>query len=120
MTSVESKSMDMPDETHTPTKLTASVVHLGTATVKRLTAEPGFRWSECIRPLVGGDSCESAHLGYVVSGTLHIASDDGAAADLGPGDAYRIEPGHDAWVLGDEPFIALEFESKTAETNVEA
>jgi hypothetical protein len=120
MTSVESKSMDRPDETHTPTKLTASVVHLGTAMVKRLTAEPGFRWSECIRPLVGGDSCESAHLGYVVSGTLHIASDDGAAADLGPGDAYRIEPGHDAWVLGDEPFIALEFESKTAETNVEA
>jgi uncharacterized cupin superfamily protein len=57
---------------------------------------------------------------YVVSGTLHIASDDGAAADLGPGDAYRIEPGHDAWVLGDEPFIALEFESMTAETNVRA
>jgi hypothetical protein len=51
MTSVESKSMDRPDETHTPTKLTASVVHLGTATVKRLQAEPGFRWSECIKPL---------------------------------------------------------------------
>jgi hypothetical protein len=49
MTSVESKSMDRPDETHTPTKLTANVVHLGTATVKRLTAEPGFRWSDCIR-----------------------------------------------------------------------
>jgi hypothetical protein len=116
MPSIESRSMDTPDETHTPTKITAGVVHLGTATVKRLTAEPGFRWSECIKPVVGGESCDSAHLGYVVSGTLHIASDDGTEADLGPGDAYRIDPGHDAWVLGDEPFVAVEFESKTAET----
>jgi hypothetical protein len=117
MVSIESKSMDSPDETHTPTKVTASVVHLGTATVKRLQAEPGFRWSECIKPVVGGESCESGHLGYVVSGTLHIAADDGAEADLGPGDAYRIDPGHDAWVLGDEPFVALEFETETAETD---
>jgi uncharacterized cupin superfamily protein len=65
--------------------------------------------------LVGGASCESAHLGYVVSGTLHIAADDGTAADLGPGDAYRIDPGHDAWVMGDEPLVAVEFESKAAE-----
>jgi Cupin domain len=117
MASIESKSMDSPDERHTPTKVKASVVHLRTATVKRLQAEPGFRWSECIKPVVGGESCESAHLGYVVSGTLHIAADDGAEADLGPGDAYRIDPGHDAWVLGDEPLVALEFESKTAETD---
>ena len=117
MASIESKSMDSPDETHTPTKATASVVHLGTATVKRLQAEPGFRWSECIKPLVGGESCESAHLGYVVSGTLHVAADDGAEADLGPGEAYRIDPGHDAWVLGDEPVVAIEFESRAAETD---
>ena len=52
----------------------------------------------------------------MVSGRLHIASNDGGELDLGPGDAYRLEPGHDAWVLGDEPFVALEFESKTAET----
>jgi len=116
MASIEFKNMDRPEETHTPTKITVSVVHLGTATVKRLTAEPGFRWSECIKPLVGGDSCESAHLGYVVAGTLHIATADGVETDLGPGDSYRIDPGHDAWVLGDEPFVALEFESKTAET----
>ncbi len=118
MASIESKSMDSPDETHTPTKLTVSVVHLGAATVKRLQAEPGSRWSECIKPMVGGESCESAHLGYVVSGTLHIAGDDGAEADLGPGDAYRVDPGHDAWVLGDEPLVALEFESSTVETDM--
>ena len=118
MASIESRSMDRPDETHTPTKITVSVVRLGTATVKRLTAEPGFRWSECIKPLVGGDSCESPHLGYVVSGTLHIATDDGVETDLGPGDSYRIDPGHDAWVQGDEPFVAVEFESQAAETDV--
>ena len=84
--------------------------------MKRLQAEPGFRWSECIKPLVGGESCETAHLGYIVSGTLHVAADDGAEADIGPGDAYRIDPGHDAWVLGDEPVVALEFESTAAET----
>ncbi len=66
--------------------------------------------------MVGGESCQAAHLGYVVSGRIHIASTDGTELYLGPGDAYRIDPGHDAWVLGDEPFTALEFESQTAQT----
>ena len=116
MASIESKSMDTPDETHTPDKAVVSVVDLGSATVKRLRAEPGFRWSECVKPVVGGESCQTAHLGYVVSGRLHIAAEDGTAIDLDPGDAYRIDPGHDAWVLGEEPFVALEFESRTATT----
>jgi hypothetical protein len=116
MASIESKSMNTPDETRSPDKTMVSVVHLGPATVARLRVEPGWRWSECIKPVVGGDSCQSAHLGYVVSGRLHIASTDGSELDLGPGDAYRLDPGHDAWVLGDEPVEALEFESTTAET----
>ncbi len=72
-----------------------------------------------LKPVVGGESCESPHLGYVVSGRC-TSRPTMALADLGTGDAYRIEPGHDAWVLGDEPFVALEFESKTAETYVKA
>ena len=84
--------------------------------MRRLSVQPGWRWSECIKPVVGGESCQAAHLGYVVSGRIHIASDDGAELDLGPGDVYRLDPGHDAWVLGDEPAVALEFEGKTAET----
>jgi hypothetical protein len=55
------------------------------------------------------ESCQVEHLRYVVSGRIHIAHQDGTAVDLGPGDAYRIEPGHDAWVLGDEPFVGVEF-----------
>ena len=116
MASIETKNLDRPDESRTPEKTEVSVVHLGDATVARLTAQPGWRWSECIKPLAGTESCEAAHLGYVVSGRIHIAATDGTEADLGPGDGYRLAPGHDAWVVGDEPFVALEFESKTAET----
>jgi hypothetical protein len=116
MASIECKSMDKPDETRTPDKTVVGVVHLGAATVARLSVQPGCRWSECIKPVVGGESCQAAHLGYVVSGRTHIASDDGTELDLGPGDVYRLDPGHDAWVLGDEPAVALEFEGKTAET----
>jgi hypothetical protein len=115
MASVETKSMDRPDELRTPDKTQVSVVHLGDATVARLTVEPGWRWSECIKPVVGTESCEAAHLGYVVSGTLHIATNDGTEVDLNAGDSYRIAPGHDAWVVGSAPFTALEFESKTAD-----
>jgi hypothetical protein len=116
MASIETKSMDRPDESRTPDKTSVGVVRLGDATVGRFTLQPGWRWSDCIKPVAGTDSCQAAHLGYVVSGTIHIAANDGAEADLSAGDAYRLEPGHDAWVVGDEPFVALEFESKTAET----
>lgn len=120
MASIETKSMNSPDESRTPDKTNVDVVHLGGASVARLTVQPGWKWSECIKPVVGTDSCQAAHLGYVVSGRIHIASTDGTEADIGAGDAYRIDPGHDAWVLGDEPLVALEFESKTAETYAKA
>jgi hypothetical protein len=116
MAGVESRDFDSPDETRTPDKTRVDVVHLGGASVARMTIQPGWRWSECIRPVVGGDSCQAAHLGYVVGGRLHVRADDGSEADLGPGDSYRLAPGHDAWVVGDEAFTALEFESKTADT----
>ena len=93
MASVESKSLDTPDETRTPDKTMVSVVHLGPATIARLQVEPGWRWSECIKPVVGGESCQAPHLGYIVSGRLHVASDDGTEIDLGPGDAYRPRAG---------------------------
>jgi hypothetical protein len=116
MASIENKNMDHPDETRTPEKTSVSVIHLGDATVGRFIFQPGWKWSDCIKPVVGGDSCQAAHLGFVVSGKIHIAATDGTEADLSAGDAYRLEPGHDAWVVGDEPLVALEFESKTAET----
>src|SRR4051794_14193448 len=115
MASIETKNMDRPDETRTPEKTSVSVVHLGDATVGRFILQPGWKWSNCIKPVVGGDSCQAAHLGYVLSGKIHIAATDGTEADLTAGDVYRLEPGHDAWVVGDEPLVTLEFEIKTAE-----
>jgi len=110
------KSFDSPDETRTPDKTKLELVDLGTAKVARLTAQPGWRWSECIKPLVGGDSCQARHVGVITIGRMHIAHDDGTEVDAGPGEAYVIEPGHDAWVIGDEAVVGFEFEGTTADT----
>lgn len=110
------KSFDSPDETRTPDKTKVEVVNLGSAKAARFTMQPGWRWSECIKPVVGTESCQNRHVGVVIAGTIHTVHDDGTEADAGAGDAYVIEPGHDAWVVGDEPFVAYEFESSTAET----
>jgi hypothetical protein len=113
---METKSFDLPDETRTPDRTRVEVVHLGDVNAARLTLQPGWRWSECIKPVVGTDSCQARHVGAVVAGRLHVVQDDGTEGDIGPGSAYRLEPGHDAWVVGEEPFVGLEFESTTAES----
>jgi hypothetical protein len=116
MATMAKKSFDSPDETRTPDKTKMEVVELGASKAARLTVQPGWRWSECIKPVVGGDSCQARHFGFVSSGQLHLRHDDGSEMDIGAGDAYVIEAGHDAWVVGDEPFVAFEFESASAET----
>ena len=116
MASVIAKSFDTPDETRTPDKTKVEVVDLGGAKAARMTFQPGWRWSECVKPVVGTESCQARHIGTVASGRMHIVHDDGTEIDAGPGDAYVIEPGHDAWVVGDEPLVGFEFESSAAET----
>ena len=116
MAGITVKSFDSPDETRSPDKTQLDVVDLGTVKAARLTAQPGWRWSECIKPVVGGESCQVHHVGVVLSGTMHIVHDDGTEGDLGPGDAYVIEPGHDAWVVGDQPLVGFEFDSSAAQT----
>ena len=111
MTSVSSKSFDEPDEQRTPEKTTVDVVRLGNTTVARTTFQPGWKWSECIKPVVGTESCQARHVGTIVSGQMEVVHEDGSSAQLGPGSAYVIEPGHDAWVVGDEPAVGYEFES---------
>jgi hypothetical protein len=111
MAGVESKSVNTPEETRTPDKTRVDVVHVGDAEVGRFTFQPGWRWSECIKPVVKTDSCEAEHLGYLISGRLRIKHDDGTEIDLAPGDAYVIRPGHDGWVVGNEPAVAVEFRS---------
>jgi hypothetical protein len=88
---------------------------MGDATAARMTFEPGWKWSDCVKPVAGTDSCQARHVGVVQSGRLRVTHEDGTELELGPGDAYVIEPGHDAEVLGDERFVGFEFESRSAE-----
>ena len=111
MSGLESKSFDNADEVRTPDKTTVEVVRLSGATAGRFTFQPGWKWSECVKPKVGTDSCETNHLGAVISGTMHVVLNDGSTMDVGPGDAYIIPPGHDAWNTGDVPVVLLEFAS---------
>ncbi|MEU6232557.1 cupin domain-containing protein [Kitasatospora sp. NPDC047058] len=78
--------------------------------VGRAVFQPGWQWSKHIKPLAGTDSCQASHMGYVLSGRMKIVMDDGQEAEFGPGDFMICPPGHDAWVLGDEPCVALDWQ----------
>ena len=104
----EVKSHDTPDETRTPNKTRIEVVRLSGYTLGRFNFEPGWRWSECIKPVVGTASCQNSHVGYAVSGRLMVRLDDGTEKTISAGDSYTIPPGHDAWVEGNEPFVGTE------------
>jgi hypothetical protein len=114
--SLDAKTLDTPDETRTFDNGKVEVVTVGDATVGRAVFQPGWRWSNDVKPIAGTESCQASHLGYVISGRLKVVHDDGSEAEVGPGSAYVIAPGHDAWVVGDEEFVALEFDTKTATT----
>lgn len=116
MAGTTKKSFDAPDETRSPDKTKLEVVALGSTNAARATFQPGWRWSECVKPVAGTDKCEAHHVGTVVSGQMHVVHDDGSEMDIGAGDAYVIEPGHDAWVVGDEPCVAFEFDTGAADT----
>jgi hypothetical protein len=103
------KSHDKPDDVRSPDKTRVEVVRLPGFTLGRLKMQPGWRWSECIKPVVGGESCQVDHVGFVASGRLGVAHDDGTQVTVSAGQAYRIAPGHDAWVEGDEDFVGYEF-----------
>lgn len=111
MAKLDSRSLDSPSETRTFDKGRFDVVKLEGATVGRATFEPGWKWSECVKPIAGTDSCQSHHVGYAASGRIKVVMDDGTETEVGPGTAYVIPPGHDAWVVGNEQFVGLEFQS---------
>jgi hypothetical protein len=110
MAGVEINDFSSPDEVRNPDRTTVELVKLAGGEVGRYTFHPGWRWSECIKPVAGTESCQVEHVGYVVSGAFHIEHDDGTATDVSAGSVYRIAPGHDGWVLGDEPAVVVEFQ----------
>jgi hypothetical protein len=115
MNGVRARDFESPDETRVPEKTRVEVVRLGDVSAARFTFEPGWRWSECVKPVAGTESCQARHVGVVHSGRIGVRHDDGTELELGPGQAYVIEPGHDAWVIGDDRFVGYEFEQQAAE-----
>jgi hypothetical protein len=110
MATLEVKSVESPDETRPfAEKGGVAVVTVDGHPVLHGTFEPGWRWSDDVKPIAGTDSCEATHLMYVISGRMHIAMNDGTEADVGPGDVASIAPGHDAWTVGDEPCVTVDF-----------
>ncbi len=107
------KSFTTPDETRNIPKGKIEVVNLGDVQAMRATFEPGWKWSECVKPIAGTESCQVAHLGYQLSGQLAVRMDDGSEHEFGPGDACAIPPGHDAWVVGAEPVVIIDFQGAT-------
>ncbi|MBV6478401.1 MAG: hypothetical protein HGGPFJEG_01155 [Ignavibacteria bacterium] len=105
---MEVKNLSTPDEVRTPPKTKIEVVTVGDSTIMRATFEPGWKWSECIKPLVGTKSCEAPHLNYIISGKMMIRMDDGTEKEMAAGDAAYIPPGHDAWVVGNESCVAID------------
>ena len=102
------KPFDTPDERRSPEKTQVDVVHLDGVTLGRITCQRGWRWSACIKPVVGAASCQVSHAGNVISGQLHVQMEDGSEHVIRTGDAYTTPPGHDAYVKGDTPFVCIE------------
>ena len=104
----EVKSHAKPDELRTPNKTRVEVVNLDGFTIGRFILDPGWRWSECIKPVVNTSACQNSHVGYAVSGRLTVTTSDGTKKSIGPGESYSIPAGHDAFVEGTEPFVCIE------------
>lgn len=103
------RRFDEPDERRDFPLGRFEVVEIARMSLGRAEYEPGWRWSEHVGAAQGVTSCPVAHLGLVISGRNRIAMDDGRIIDLGPGDLFEIGPGHDSWVIGDEPYVSIHF-----------
>ena len=108
MAEMQKKSFTLPDETRAFPAGLLELVTLGGITFGRGTFQPGWRWSTSVKPLVNTKSCEAPHLQYHVSGKLAVRMDDGSEATFGPGEVSLLPPGHDAWVVGNEPCVVID------------
>src|SRR6266581_5737087 len=111
MAGLEAKALDQPDEVRPfkDGKGSVRVVSLSNGDVGYGTFEPGWRWSEHVKPIAGTDSCQVEHTGYVLKGRMALRMDDGTEREFGPGETFHMPPGHDAWIVGDEKCVLLDF-----------
>jgi quercetin dioxygenase-like cupin family protein len=105
------KSLNSPDEVRKFEKGKIETVTLGGSgvTIGRSIFEPGWSWEKCVKPIVKTTSCQAPHTAYIVSGRIKVVMDDGSELEGGPGDAAILPPGHNAWVVGDEPCVMIDF-----------
>src|ERR1700736_6795980 len=108
MASMQKKNFSKPDETRTFENGQLDLVELGGVTFGRGILQPGWKWSTSLKPIVKTESCQAPHLQYHVSGRLHVVMDDGSEDEFGPGEVSLLPPGHDAWVVGNEPVVVID------------
>jgi hypothetical protein len=109
MPSAERKDLAHADETRPFELGQVELVNIGGGTIGRLSLQPGWRWSQHVKPLVGTEWCEAPHFQYHVSGRLHVRMVDGTEFEAGPGEVTALPSGHDAWVVGDEPVVVVDW-----------
>jgi hypothetical protein len=114
MEKAEHKDFRKPDEVREFPKGRLELINIGGATIGRAVFEPGWKWSTSVQPIARTKSCEAPHFQYHVSGTLRILMDDGAVFDCNPGDVSLLPSGHDAWVVGSEPAVVVDFQGVDA------
>ncbi|MFJ2264138.1 cupin domain-containing protein [Streptomyces sp. NPDC087844] len=117
---IEIKAVEKPDERRDFPHGHLEAVHLTGLDFAVATFEPGWRWSESVGPISGTESCLVHHNGYVVRGRMRIRLDDGAESEVGAGDVFVCPPGHDAWVVGDEPTVVFDFAGGMAQEYAKA
>ena len=112
MAGMVKKSLDDPEEVRPFEDGSGQLelVNIDGGAVGRATFQPGWRWSEHVKPIAGTDSCQAAHMGYFISGRMKIVMDDGEEAEFGPGDVMVCPPGHDAWIVGDETCVVIDWQ----------
>ncbi len=103
------RRFDAPDETRMFERGRFDLIRLAGMVLGRARYEPGWKWSEHVAPLAGTASCQVRHLGLVLEGRAMVRMDDGAEYELAAGDVFEIAPGHDSWVVGEEPYVSLHF-----------
>ncbi|EEF62478.1 cupin domain-containing protein [Pedosphaera parvula] len=108
LTKMEKREMTHPDEKRSFAKGEVDLVNLGGVSFGRATLQPGWKWSTCVKPIAKTESCQASHLQYHISGRLRVRMDDGSEEEFGPGDVSSLPPGHDAWVVGDEPVVVID------------
>jgi hypothetical protein len=109
MQTTEHRTFGTPDETREFPNGRAEILWVGDSEIGRLVLDPGWRWSNDVKPIARTDSCQAPHFQYHVSGSLAIRMDDGAEFVAGPGDVTSLPSGHDAWVIGDDPVVVVDW-----------